>query len=102
MSFLSKFFGKGDTAEPTGNRRQESGGPSLQAFWRVWFKDREEAKKVATDSVRLTMALSMQSLMEPMGAAQRAAIVRAAASGKYKIVPSVVDGDRGFDLVIYY
>jgi succinyl-CoA synthetase beta subunit len=86
MGFLNKLFGKGDT--PTGRQL------------RTWFKDRELAKSFIEDQIRLQVLLAHAA--PDCSDEKYVAIMHAAASGKYKIVPSVNGGVEGFDLVIFY
>lgn len=93
MGFFEKLFGKADT--PT------------RAF-RVWFKEKALAMKyVANDPTGLypdlLMLLSFQAIQgNGVSDAEHIAIIGAVKKGKYKIVPSVNNGNNGFDLVIFY
>jgi hypothetical protein len=86
MGFLNKLFGKGDT--PTGRQL------------RTWFKERELAKSFVEDEMRLRVLLAHAA--PDCSVENYVAIIHAAASGKYNIVPSVNEGVEGFDLVIFY
>jgi hypothetical protein len=76
-----------------GKREAESGQ------WSVWFRNRAEAMAYATDEIRLMMLLGMAP---DCSTDKAAAIVNAAARGRYKIVKRINGGDEGFDLVIFY
>ena len=94
MNIFKKLFEKADESAPM---RQ----------LKVWYKDKDEAKKVVADDPsglrpRLLMLLSMMELTAGLTPADSSAISDAVEAGRYKIVPSINKGDEGFDLIFYF